>query len=361
MLPFKRLLRDLDASLEQEELRSRLQFLWLFRILAGVSLAMTLVNILTDRQLLGWSTFLFALLCVADALLTCRGTRGRHIAAVLFVPQFLTLLTFFLVSGTPEGFSALWICMLPTFGLTLYGRRRGTVLSAVMLGIVLFFLDTPWGVRLLGYPYTASFRLRFPLLYLAFFCVALFLETVRVLTQKKLEKVQQQYRYLYAHDALTGLYNRYGFNEQLQRAFSAPHPDGMALLIVDIDHFKEVNDRCGHAAGDLVLREVAARLSACAAGRGETSRWGGEEFAVLLPCWQDAEALGAQICSAVRARPVCVENQCVPVTVSVGVYAVQDVQGLSVEQLVRQADLCLYRAKAAGRDCPQAVVVQRAG
>lgn len=326
-LLIRRFWHDLDAAVEDDTLRSRFQFTWLLCILAAVSLGMTFVNILTRKQALGWSTFLFALLCVCDVLLI-----------------------FFIVSGTPEGFSALWICMLPTFGILLYGRKKGSVVCAVMLAVVLFFFDTPWGVRLLQYPYTASFKLRFPMLYLAFYAVSMFLETIRVLTQQKLIEAREQYRYLYVHDALTGLLNRYGFNERMDAAFAAPQPDGVALLIVDIDHFKNVNDSYGHLGGDKALREVAARLCTCVGTQGDVCRWGGEEFAILLPRWQGAAELGSAICTAVHARPVNVGSCEVSVTVSVGVFAVQHPDHLRIDRFVHRTDACLYRAKAAGRD-----------
>lgn len=350
MICFKRLLRDLDASLTDDALRSKVQFMWVYRILMIVALLMTLVNIATDKRLLGWSTFVFALLCGADVLLARRNDRWLRISSGLFVAEILSLFTFFIVSGTPEGFSAIWICLLPSCGLLLFGRRRGTVICAAMLVIVLFFFETPWGNSFLHYPYTASFKLRFPMLYLAFYAVSLFLETVRVLTQRKLLEAQKQYRYLYAHDALTGLYNRYGFNEQMDRRFEEPCPDGIALAIVDIDHFKDVNDRYGHTSGDAVLREVAQRLNDCVGGDGAVCRWGGEEFAILLYRRQDAERIGSDICRRIRETPISAGDDGVSITVSVGIFAAEKLVHPCIGKFVHRTDQCLYRAKNEGRN-----------
>jgi len=350
MVVIKKLLEELDASVGDDALRSKFQFIWLFRLFMIVALGMTVVNILTVKVMLGWSTFIFAVICGIDVLLAQKNGRTLKIASILFVPEFFALLIFFIISGTPEGFSAIWICMLPTFGIMLYGRVKGTEISTVMLFIVIFFFDTPWGVRCLQYPYTASFRLRFPMIYISFYFISLFMETVRVLTQRKLVKAQEQYRYLYAHDALTGLYNRYGFNMVIGDAFAQDTPDGLTLSIVDIDHFKNVNDTFGHYDGDLVLKEIAARLIQCDNGTNVVCRWGGEEFAILTKNWRKAAELGEALCEAVRSKEVSIGEKRIMVTVSVGVCACKTVHGMTIEQCIRQADQCLYSAKENGRN-----------
>jgi len=358
---YRKLMHDLDDSLTDDDLRRKIQFQWVYRILLAVSLGMTVVNILTGKRLLGWSTFIFALLCGLDLLIGLYGECGQRVSSALFVGEILALFTFFIVSGTPEGFSAIWICLLPSCGLLLFGRLDGTIVSAVMLAVVIFFFDTPAGVSCLQYPYTASFKLRFPMLYLAFYLVSLFLETVRIRTQKKLLETQAQYRYLYVHDALTGLYNRYGFNEQMDRLFSERAEDGASLLIVDIDHFKRINDSFGHEAGDGVLRTVAERLARCVGERGAVCRWGGEEFAVLLGGWREAPGLGDAICSAMREPMALSDGTPVSVTVSVGAFSAQTAAGIPIAEFVNRTDRCLYRAKAEGRDRTVAERAEKTG
>jgi len=353
----KKLLADLDASVADDRLRRRLQFIWMFRLFMAVALGMTFVNILTDKRLLGWSTFMFFVLCGINAFLASRNERCLRISSVLFVIEFFALLIFFIVSGTPEGFSALWICMLPTFGILLFGRARGTVISAVMLGIVIFFFDTPLGVSFLQYRYTDSFRLRFPMIYISFYLISLFMETVRVLTQQKLNKAQEEYRYLSAHDALTGLYNRYGFNSIVDHAFADCSRNGIAMLIVDIDRFKDVNDSYGHPNGDIVLKEVADRLKKCVGSRGEVCRWGGEEFAIYLYARDGAEQLGKDICAAIHDEGIALGDQTIHITVSVGVCVYDGKQPAEIGDIVRQADQCLYRVKQNGRNGSEACAI----
>jgi two-component system, cell cycle response regulator len=152
-------------------------------------------------------------------------------------------------------------------------------------------------------------------------------------------------------DALTGLPNRRHLQDQLAASASAAarHGHAMAVLMVDVDHFKRVNDRLGHAGGDDVLRRVALCLANACRAEDVAGRWGGEEFLVVSPSTdaEGAAALGERIRSSAETEVVVVhEGERIPVTVSVGVAAGTD----DVDTMVRHADAALYEAKAAGRN-----------
>lgn len=98
-------------------------------------------------------------------------------------------------------------------------------------------------------------------MFVAFFIVSLYLETIRSFTQKQLLEAQKKYEYLYLHDALTGIRNRYGFNKVIDESVNNIGANGMALMILDLDHFKNINDKYGHPNGDLVLKQTADILS----------------------------------------------------------------------------------------------------
>jgi diguanylate cyclase (GGDEF)-like protein len=154
-------------------------------------------------------------------------------------------------------------------------------------------------------------------------------------------------------DALTGLYNRRHLEEYLVQLLSAARRHGhpMALLMLDIDHFKAVNDTAGHAAGDAVLREVAARVRSTVRREDIPGRWGGEEFLLLLPYLgaEGVRALGERLRRCVGDRPVELSSgQVIPVTVSLGGAVALEAEG--PEGLVRRADAALYDAKRAGRN-----------
>ena len=154
-------------------------------------------------------------------------------------------------------------------------------------------------------------------------------------------------------DHLTGLANRRAFFEageiELQRWSQQPRP--LALVMIDADHFKQVNDRHGHAAGDAVLRHLAVALGACTRAVDVVARLGGEEFVLLLPDTgiEGAEALAQRLCQRVAAQPAEVDGRRIPYTVSAGVAQMQaGVSGL--DALIQRADAALYRAKSRGRN-----------
>jgi two-component system cell cycle response regulator len=152
-------------------------------------------------------------------------------------------------------------------------------------------------------------------------------------------------------DELTELPNRRGASRQLDVLISRARRHGhqLALLLVDADRFKAINDRHGHAVGDVVLRELAVRLRERVRREDVVGRWGGEEFVVALPeTTPDGAAAVAEALRAGIARmPIAADGHALDVTVSIGVAAWT---GQDLEDIVARADRALYAAKAAGRD-----------
>jgi diguanylate cyclase (GGDEF)-like protein len=154
-------------------------------------------------------------------------------------------------------------------------------------------------------------------------------------------------------DSLTGLPNRRSAMDQLEQAWSAASRTGfpLAVMVVDIDHFKHINDNYGHAAGDKVLREAAATLRASARREDSVCRIGGEEFLVICPntglkaAMQSAERLRATL----GAKRIAVGQAESTITASVGV-AVREPGTIDMDALVSAADQALYAAKGAGRN-----------
>ncbi len=154
-------------------------------------------------------------------------------------------------------------------------------------------------------------------------------------------------------DFLTGLANRRAFFEEaeceLQQWRRLMRP--FSLVMIDADHFKAVNDRHGHAAGDSTLRHLAERMMEVCRAQDVLARIGGEEFACLLPgtTLEGARLLADRLCHSIAVAPAEVDGLQIPVTVSVGVATITaEVDG--VDELLRRADAALYAAKAAGRN-----------
>ena len=157
-----------------------------------------------------------------------------------------------------------------------------------------------------------------------------------------------------AHDVLTGLPNRGLFRDRLEQALlrSRRARALMAVIYLDVDKFKGVNDTLGHAAGDLLLKELAARLAACVRATDTVARLGGDEFALILEGLgerEDGLRIAANIVAAMRA-PFALESKAASVSASAGIAFHDTEMEFSAEALLGAADQALYQAKAAGRD-----------
>lgn len=351
----QRIKRTVQARLElmwmnlmDDDSRRDEVFVWFDGLMGAVSGFMTVVNIFTQKGVLMWSTLLFFIACVINILLSQHGR--KKLAQTLFLMEILVLCGFFCISGIPEGFSALWICFIPSFTLTMLGTKHGSQFSALGFILIVVIFWTPWGRYLLQYDYTDSFMLRFPMIYVAFYLLSMYMETIRAETQKRMLEAERKYQHLYAHDALTGIYNRYGFNEQLNRIFSDPQVEELGLLILDLDKFKNVNDSYGHAAGDVVLKFAADTIKRLSGENAVVCRWGGEEFTALLSNEKNAVSLAEQIRREIEAAEIIVGNNIIRITVSIGVCTVGERSKATIAALVKGADKCLYQAKDLGRN-----------
>lgn len=170
---------------------------------------------------------------------------------------------------------------------------------------------------------------------------------------ERLEKSQAALEALSTHDGLTGLCNHREFQRQMDGAIAHFRRYGrpFSLLMLDLDHFKVVNDTHGHQAGDEVLRAVADRIRAEVRPTDQVARYGGEEFAVILSETPGPVALAVaeRIRAAIAARPIALAVGAVPITISIGVATFPEDAG-SGTRIIAAADQALYAAKNAGRN-----------
>ncbi|MCC2956626.1 EAL domain-containing protein [Massilia sp. IC2-477] len=166
------------------------------------------------------------------------------------------------------------------------------------------------------------------------------------------KRVEERVRHQAEHDALTGLPNRALFLDRMHHALATwrRQRDSFAVLFLDLDHFKAVNDTNGHQTGDAVLREVAARLRGCVRRVDTISRLGGDEFVMLLADIGGVDQ-AAHVASAVMqavSRPIDAAGQQLSLTTSIGV-AICPTDGQDVDTLMHHADVAMYHAKESGR------------
>ena len=176
----------------------------------------------------------------------------------------------------------------------------------------------------------------------------------RILTlQDHQMQAQEQLRFQASHDPLTGTWNRGAILETLHRELerAARAESAVGILLLDVDHFKTVNDTHGHLTGDGVLREVTQRIIKAARAYDSVGRYGGEEFLIVLPGCSNGQIQqsGERIRSAVDSGPILVNGSEISVTVSIGA-AVATRGTTSETEMLAAADAALYRAKEIGRN-----------
>jgi diguanylate cyclase (GGDEF)-like protein len=167
-------------------------------------------------------------------------------------------------------------------------------------------------------------------------------------------RLYQEVQQLAVQDPLTGLYNRRGLTEigirEIERAQRFQHP--LSILFLDVDHFKVVNDTYGHAAGDQVLAGVANLCRKDLRNVDVISRYGGEEFVVLLleSNLKVARFVAKRLCSTIANSPIPTDNGNISITMSIGIAEIQ-ANTVGLDDLIHQADQAMYKAKSSGRNC----------
>ncbi|MDA8390914.1 MAG: PAS domain S-box protein [Gammaproteobacteria bacterium] len=168
----------------------------------------------------------------------------------------------------------------------------------------------------------------------------------------RIKQAEEQLRQLAHHDPLTGLPNRLAFAATLEQALERAkrHTRKVALLFLDLDRFKRINDTLGHAAGDRLLQMVGARLKGCVRAEDSVARLGGDEFTVILDDIthpEDAAILAGKIIESIR-KPMVIDNRDVVTSTSIGISIFPDDAG-NAEDLAKTADAAMYQAKERGR------------
>jgi two-component system cell cycle response regulator len=173
--------------------------------------------------------------------------------------------------------------------------------------------------------------------------------------EDRLVEARETMRFKATHDHLTSLFNRGVIIDLLARELTRTRRENGCTVVMlgDLDHFKNVNDRYGHVVGDEVLREIARRLLASVRSYDFVGRYGGEEFLIVLNNCNSAQAIGRaeQVRNGIANHPVRTTRGPLPITMSLGVFASRDWDLQQVEEILRATDVTLYQAKADGRNC----------
>lgn len=273
-----------------------------------------------------------------------RRTPRLHAWSLIYLLPWIGLMVVVLANPQSTTMAFIWPLLLPLVYYFLLGRRAGLLLS-------LFGLSTAAlvaGLRF-GLPQSAE-----SLVYAGNFIVAGIGVTVLAhVYERARELAERDLHRLAVTDPLTGLANRSLLNQTYARlrAIADRQHSPLSLLVMDLDHFKQINDRYGHEAGDQVLVEFARFIDKRLRESDFICRTGGEEFLVLLPGSDLNRATGVaeHIRRQLEESPIAYQNHSIPLTLSIGVAGYGD-DGRELEDLIRAADQRLYQGKQQGRN-----------
>lgn len=281
---------------------------------------------------------------------------GTHATALLFGLNFALMcvgLFLFLRQGAPDGSSLFWFVVFPPMVMVSLGLRYGSLVFFCFYLVIFLLLFTPLDA-LLVHAYSRAIRIRFMLAMFGAFFFSWWVEYLRDRTYRLLIEAVDALERDSLTDPLTGLANRRDFYASLGRIMADCRRRGESyvLALMDIDHFKPVNDRYGHQIGDDVLRHVVAAIATQIRGSDRIFRWGGEEFAVIMPACgaEQGLAVAERIRRKMEETPYADARLPAPltVTISIGLYHGDEAEDQDLP--VRVADDNLYAAKAAGRN-----------
>jgi diguanylate cyclase (GGDEF)-like protein len=291
------------------------------------------------------------------APLVRRWTGSVHVAAMLVCSAAaLAVPVIALQSG---GLAAPMIVIVPLIPLMMatFLGRGGTLYVGALLAAGLVVVGALGGAPVVAATEHAPLEVRFAILTacLAFGVLVAYLhERERASMEDGLRRLAERLREESIRDGLTKVYNRRHLDERLpvEMAFARRHRTELSIIMLDIDHFKPVNDQYGHNAGDTVLTSIAALLGGFMRVEDMLARFGGEEFAVVLRNTDVASAhvVAERLRSRVEASPVRLGDHDIAVTISAGCASLAEMQEYSAGALLALADGRMYAAKAAGKN-----------
>lgn len=330
---------------------------WISASVIVIAAALGLRSLLAGHQVYAFTLFGFSLaMLLNEGLLLL--VRRNQLHQKLFLCMIGTLLVYLAASGGESNTGILWFYVFPPFVFYIVGLKTGvTLVSLLTIGIVLIFNFAE--LSFVSASYSLDFQIRF-LTTIGFVSVFSYIvESQRRRAISQLVTIGKLYEYAARTDELTSLPNRRDMRGQLEAEFSRYQrsEQHFSVILLDIDHFKTINDNYGHDAGDIVLIKFADALRDVCRKMDTAARWGGEEFLVLLPetSLVEALAMAERLRLRISRLEVAYGNKTIRLTASCGVCSINSAGDLG--SLLKQADIALYQAKLRGRN----IVVPQTG
>ncbi|THB79054.1 MAG: diguanylate cyclase [Desulfobulbaceae bacterium] len=308
------------------------------------------VNLLQGNVTLGIITLSAALLSLSNYIYLCI-YKNYRVTSFFIVLLMSILCLYLLISGGNNNTGPLWFFVVPVLAYYVTGLRTGTIYLVALLGVVglvLFLPSESWFKA----TYQLEFSIRFFASLVSVSIVAFAYEYTRTQGENEMLHLNHQLDRMSQTDDLTGLANRRAMTKHIDHEINRfeRNKRPFCLLLGDLDHFKSVNDRFGHECGDLLLIEVAKKLDNKTKKQDIVSRWGGEEFLILLPetTLEQARYMTERLRQSIEMLTITYRGVAIGVTMSFGISAYQSSQ--SFNDLLRDTDDKLYKAKHSGRN-----------
>ncbi len=274
-----------------------------------------------------------------------------YVSVLLWVMLMLLGLFIVIFDQSPDHRSLLWVNIFPPICILTMGLRMGSILFLTFLALLMMLFFTPLSNLAIN-PIEFGTQLRLLICMSGSFILVACIEYARSRTYKALQNAVMHIGQTSLTDALTGLGNRRYFDKFLEWVMANTHRTGQnyAVALLDIDHFKRVNDTFGHDLGDEVLKHLAVELKKQIRTADMLFRWGGEEFVIVMPhCTAvEAEIAAERFRLHIQKTPFHFSSEKLYLTISLGIYAGNESSDSKLPMSI--ADQCLYKAKSSGRN-----------
>jgi len=350
---FVRFLINVGSSspLDPEERRKRITAVFILLIMISATFVFSFYHLSQGHYhivTMDGVGFLYAL------FLLCYVRRQKRAPVVYWLIGTLAVLfcSITAVLGRTEISYYFWVFVLPAISFSLLGDKNGLACCLVFFLLCLFLMTAP-EYLMSSKPYSSSIIMRSMIIYLVLTFIMYYYESSQQMLIRYIQEEKERFENASKHDALTGLSNRRDIMEKIEeeqeRSVRSDKP--FTLIMCDIDHFKRINDDFGHDSGDYVLKMIAHLLKDQVRGIDCSSRWGGEEFLIML-VETDLDG-GQNVAERIRKRieksVFTYKDTKIPVTMTFGLSMYQGT-GDDIEACIKRADNALYEGKNQGRN-----------
>ncbi|HEY9050590.1 MAG TPA: GGDEF domain-containing protein [Gammaproteobacteria bacterium] len=341
-----------QLSQEDIDIRRKIILIYLFSSIGFIFLlGFGIASLVNHNYLIGTTILIASIFSLINFLLfikTSKLPRASHGVSIIIILVSL----FLIINGGVENTGPLWTYSTIPLILFLQGHIKGLIILLIYLCCSILFMFIP--SELHSYEnYSNAFKIRFIASYAAFLMLSWVYEYTAHQTYQRWRKLTSLFAEQARTDVLTGISNRRDIMEKLEyeNMRAERRQEQYTILLIDIDHFKSINDNYGHDAGDAILYEVANTIKNTLFQRDLIGRWGGEEFLVILPDTnnENAAAAAEKIRVSVQESLIKYGNEYINVSISIGL-ATSDTN-YNPTDYIKAADNCLYQAKSSGRNC----------